>query len=104
MLGDLIGEGSADLDGGLAEGDLDRKSRSVASRTCSWVPERCLLLLSLPRPAWLSEGKVSAERELSEESRRPELETSIPIAAIAGLPKVMAESADSDEFAIVPER
>ena len=30
-LGDLIGDGRADLDDGLAEGDLDRKSRSVSS-------------------------------------------------------------------------
>ena len=47
---------------------------------------------------------MSTERELSEESRRAELEMSIPMAAIAGLPKVMADSADPDEFAIVPER
>ena len=102
FLGDLIGEGSVELGAGL-EGDLDLNSDSVSSLTSSWVPGRALLLLSLPRPPPLSEDKVSTESscELSDVSRRAELSLSTPIAGIAGLPKVTAESADSDALVMV---
>ena len=51
LLSDVrIGEGRADLAADLVDGDLERRSPSVSSLTCSWVPVRCLLLRSLPRP------------------------------------------------------
>ena len=97
-----IERGNDNLSTAGREGDLDLSSISVSSLTCGVLPERARLLLYLPRSPPLPEDEVSEVGcEVSESSSLPELPLPPPIAGIACLPKVTAESADSEVLGIV---